>query len=153
MGMESMAATPVYVAGREDHDDGWDGNPFFWIIVLFLVIAFINGGTGSYLNGEKYCIVIAQAIPSTTTINAPVVITIDTGTQQYPLTRSNCAQVTACGVRTRTRYSVCVATTATGGTFKMLGQPCCAPNNQLVSINGTAPTTPAAAAASAATKA
>ena len=113
----------------------------------------VNLPAGSYLNGEKYCIVIAQAIPSTTTINAPVVITIDTGTQQYPLTRSNCTQVTACGVRTRTRYSVCVATTATGGTFKMLGQPCCAPNNQLVSINGTAPTTPAAAAASAATKA
>lgn len=101
----------------------------------------VNLPAGSYLNGEKYCIVIAQAIPSTTTINAPVVITIDTGTQQYPLTRSNCAQVTACGVRTRTRYSVCVATTATGGTFKMLGQPGCAPNNQLVSINGTAPTT------------
>lgn len=113
----------------------------------------INLPAGSYLNGEKYCIVIAQAIPSTTTINAPVVITIDTGTQQYPLTRCNCAQVTACGVRTRTRYSVCVATTATGGTFKMLGQPCCAPNNQLVSINGTAPTTPATVDASAATKA
>lgn len=113
----------------------------------------INLPAGSYLNGEKYCIVIAQAIPSTTTINAPVVITIDTGTQQYPLTRCNCAQVTACGVRTRTRYSVCVSTTATGGTFKMLGQPCCAPNNQLVSINGTAPTTPATIAASAATKA
>ena len=113
----------------------------------------INLPAGSYLNGEKYCIVIAQAIPSTTTINAPVVITIDTGTQQYPLTRCNCAQVTACGVRTRTRYSVCVSTTATGGTFKMLGQPCCAPNNQLVSINGTAPTTPATVAASAATKA
>lgn len=113
----------------------------------------VNLPAGSYLNGEKYCIVIAQAIPSTATINAPVVITIGTGTQQYPLTRSNCAQVTACGVRTRTRYSVCVATTATGGTFKMLGQPCCAPNNQLVSINGTAPTTPATVAASAATKA
>lgn len=48
MGMESMAATPVYVAGREDHDDGWDGNPFFWIVVLFLVIAFINGGIGGF---------------------------------------------------------------------------------------------------------
>lgn len=48
MGMESMAATPVYVAVREDHDDGWDGNPFFWIVVLFLVIAFINGGIGGF---------------------------------------------------------------------------------------------------------
>ena len=39
---------------------------------------------------------IAQAIPDAATINAPVVITIGTGTVQYPLTRRNCAQVTAC---------------------------------------------------------
>ncbi|MDE6833919.1 MAG: hypothetical protein K2J39_06730 [Ruminococcus sp.] len=31
-------------------------------------------------SGCKYCIVIAQKIPTTTTINAPVVITIGTGT-------------------------------------------------------------------------
>lgn len=43
---------------------------------------------------------IAQAIPDAATINAPVVITIGTGTVQYPLTRRNCAQVTACGLRT-----------------------------------------------------
>lgn len=50
MGMESMAATPVYVAGRDD-ESGWDGNPFFWIVVLFLVIAFINGGIGGFGRG------------------------------------------------------------------------------------------------------
>lgn len=105
----------------------------------------INLPAGTYLDGNKYCIVVAQAIPSTTTINAPVVITIGTGTQQYPLTRCNCAQVTACGIRTRTRYSTVVATSATGGTFKLLGQPCCAPNNRLAGINGTAPTTTATA--------
>lgn len=99
----------------------------------------INLPAGAYNNCEKYCIVVAQAIPNTTTINAPVFITIGTGTTLYPLTKRNCAQVTACGIRTRTRYSVCVSTTATGGTFKMLGEPCCAPNNQLQSINGTAP--------------
>lgn len=54
--------------------------------------------------------------------------------------KSNRAQVTACGIRTRTRYSVCVSTTATGGTFKMLGSPCCSPSNNLRSINGTTPT-------------
>ncbi len=43
---------------------------------------------------------IAQAIPDAATINAPVVITIGTGTVQYPLTRRNCAQVTACSLRT-----------------------------------------------------
>lgn len=101
----------------------------------------INLPAGDYTNGEKYCIVIAQSIPSTTTISAPVVITIGSGTVQYPLTKCNCAQVTACGIRTRTRYSTVVSTTTTGGTFKMLGQPACAPNNALASINGTAPTT------------
>ncbi len=101
----------------------------------------INLPAGDYTNGEKYCIVVAQSIPSTTTISAPVVITIGSGTVQYPLTKCNCAQVTACGIRTRTRYSTVVSTTATGGTFKMLGQPACAPNNALASINGTAPTT------------
>ena len=103
----------------------------------------VNIPAGSYQDGCKYCIIIAQAIPSTTTINAPVVITIGTGTVQYPLVNRCCAQVTACGVRTRTKYSTCVATSATGGTFKLLGQPACAPNNRLTSINGTTPTTPA----------
>ena len=56
----------------------------------------VNLPAGSYNRGEKYCIVIAQAIPDAATINAPVVITIGTGTVQYPLTRRNCAQVTAC---------------------------------------------------------
>ena len=36
----------------------------------------VNLPDGSYNNNEKYCIVLAQAIPETTTINAPVVITI-----------------------------------------------------------------------------
>ena len=62
----------------------------------------INLPAGSYANGEKYCIVIAQAIPETTTITAPVVITIGTGTEEYPLTNRCCAQVTACALRTRT---------------------------------------------------
>ena len=100
----------------------------------------INIPAGSYSNGQKICLVIAQAIPATTTVNAPVVITIGDGDQLYPLTTSCCAQVTACGIRTRTRYSTVVSTSATGGTFKMLGKPCCMPNNDLPAINGTAPT-------------
>jgi hypothetical protein len=99
----------------------------------------INLPAGSYANGCKYCIVIAQTIPAAATITAPVVITIGTGTEEYPLTNKSCAQVTACALRTRTRYSVVVSTSATGGTFKMLGRGCCAPNNALASIDGTAP--------------
>lgn len=99
----------------------------------------INLPEGSYGDGCKYCIVIAQAIPAETTITAPVAITIGTGTEVYPLTGYNCAQVLAASLRTRTRYAVRVATTATGGTFRLLGKPCCAPNNALAAINGTAP--------------
>lgn len=98
----------------------------------------INIPEGSYERGKKYCIVIAQRIPDETIINAPVVVTIGAGTVAYPLTRRNCAQVTACGIRTRTRYGVCVATSATGGSFRLLGNPCCAPDNSLRSINGRA---------------
>ena len=99
----------------------------------------INIPAGSDSRGCKYCIVVAQAIPAETTITAPVVITIGTGTEEYPLTRCNCAQVTACGIRTRTKYSTVVSTSAVGGTFKMLGKPCCCPDNSLPAIDGTAP--------------
>ena len=99
----------------------------------------INIPAGSYGDGCKYCIVVAQAIPATTTITAPVVITIGDGTVEYPLTGCDCAQLMACSIRTRTRYAVRVATTATGGTFKLLGRACCAPNNALAAIDGTDP--------------
>ena len=114
-------------------------------LVLSQAVTFTGGNlvinlpAGSYNNGQKYCIVVAQAIPDTTTIQAPVVITIGTGTAAYPLPKCNCAQVTACGIRTRTRYAVRVSTNATGGSFRMLGEPCCAPDNALTSIDGGAP--------------
>lgn len=96
---------------------------------------------GTYENGRKICIVVAQSIPEATTITAPVMIQIGTGTTLYPLENRCCAQVTACGIRTRTKYTTRVATSATGGVFKMLGNPACSPSNNLTAINGTAPTT------------
>lgn len=107
----------------------------------------INLPAGSYGNNCKFCVVVAQAIPTATTINAPVFVTIGTGTQQYPLVKRNCRQMTACGLRTRTKYSTCVETTSTGGLFRMLGDVCCCQNNNLQSINGTAPATTEPAAA------
>lgn len=95
---------------------------------------------GAYNDNCKYCIVVAQSIPATTTINAPVFIQIGTGTQLYPVNKCDCTQLAACGIRTRTKYSMCVETTPTSGTFKLLGKSCCQPNNNLRSINGTAPT-------------
>ena len=96
---------------------------------------------GAYNNGSKYCIVVAQAIPDATTINSPVFIQIGTGTVLYPLNKCDCTQATACSIRTRTKYATRVETNATGGVFKLLGKVACAPNNNLTSIDGTAPAT------------
>lgn len=110
-------------------------------LILSQTITFTGGNLvvnlpdGNYSNGEKYCIVLAQSIPTTATINAPVVFTIGDGTAQFPLTNRCCAPVTACGVRTRTKYSAIVVTNATGGTFRMIGKPCCSPSNDLTAIN------------------
>lgn len=99
----------------------------------------INLPAGSYSNGCKYCIVVAQAIPAATTITAPVFITIGDGTVLYPLNNRCCAQILACGIRTRTRYTTVVSTSAVGGSFKLLGNACCSPDNSLSAIDGTAP--------------
>lgn len=119
-------------------------------LVISQAVAFTGGNleinlpAGSYKNREKYCIVVAQTIPTATTINAPVYITIGSGTELYPLTKRNCSQVTAAGIRTRTRYSVCVSTMPTGGSFRMIGNPCCSPDNNLLTIDGGAAPAPTA---------
>ncbi len=121
-------------------------------LVLSQAVTFTGGNlvinlpAGNYGNGCKYCIVVAQAIPDTVTRNAPVVITIGTGTVQYPLTNRCCAQVTQSAINSRTRYSVVVSTSATGGAFRLLGRACPCPTNNLASINGTAPAAPPAPA-------
>lgn len=106
----------------------------------------INLPAGSYADGCKYCIVVAQAIPAATTLTAEVVITIGDGTEVYPLVNRCCAPVQACSIDTRTRYPVKVVTDATGGTFKLLCDVRCGRNNALRSIDGTAPATEGGAA-------
>lgn len=98
----------------------------------------INLPAGRYVDGECYCIVIAQTIPATTTITAPVVVTIGEGVDEYQLTDRCCAQLMACSLRTRTRYRVLVATTATGGAFRLQGRAHCAPDNRLSAVDGGA---------------
>lgn len=116
-------------------------------LIISTAVAFTAGTglvitipEGSYGDGCKYCIVVAQTIPADTTITAPVFIQIGTGTELYPLNKCDCSQLTACGIRTRTKYATRVATTPTGGSFNLLGRPSCAPNNNLAAIDGTAPT-------------
>lgn len=95
---------------------------------------------GNYLDNNKYCIVVAQPVPLDATIGASVLVQIGTGTQTYPLVKCNCRPFLAKDLSTRVRYSTIVETTPTTATFKMLGNPCCQPNNNLRSVNGTVPT-------------
>lgn len=95
----------------------------------------INIPAGVYISGEKYCIVVAQNIPETTTITAPVVITIGDGTTTYPLLNCDCSPAYACAINTRTRYSTKVCTDITSGSFKLLGKiPCSRCVNNLPSL-------------------
>ncbi len=103
----------------------------------------VNIPAGSYSNGQKVCLVIAQAIPETATVDAPVVVTIGTGTVEYPLQRSNGLQLTSREIRTRTKYVTCVATNATTGAFRLVGKLCnCLRGTSLTAIDGTAPAAP-----------
>lgn len=89
----------------------------------------------TFANGQRVCLVVAQTIPATATITMPVAISIGgVTTTVYPITDACCAQITACAVRTRKRYPLRVATTATGAVFKSLGGLSCAPRNVLSSI-------------------
>jgi hypothetical protein len=96
-----------------------------------LIIAIPDG---CYLNNEKYCLVVAQTIPTTTPISAEVVITIGTGATRYPLVRRNCVPATACNLKTRTRYAMCVSTNNTSGVFRLLGDIGCAGVDVLPSL-------------------
>ena len=104
----------------------------------------INLPAGNYNDREKYCIVVAQNIPDTTTITAPVEISIGGGTTTYPLVNCDCTNVYACSINKRTRYSVCVHTNISSGVFKLLGKiPCSKCGNNLTSLPAPTTTTPA----------
>lgn len=96
----------------------------------------INIPSGVYGNLEKYCIVVAQAIPDETTITAPVAITIgDDITTTYPLLNCDCTPVYACSINTRTRYTVRVFTDLSSGVFRLLGKvPCSRCTSNLASL-------------------
>ncbi|MBQ8042931.1 MAG: hypothetical protein IJ272_02120 [Clostridia bacterium] len=92
----------------------------------------VNLPTGSYGNREKYCIVLAQTIPEATTINAPVVFTIGTGTTEYPFVNCDCTPILASQVRTRRIYPTRVNTGVNDGVFKYIGGQCLPSNSTTV---------------------
>lgn len=83
---------------------------------------------GSYGNCMNYCIVFAQSIPTSATINSPVVFSIGGGATQYPFVNCDCTPILASQIRTRTKYKVKVNTAVNSGVFKYIGN-CCLPSN------------------------
>ncbi len=73
---------------------------------------------GVYANCQKVCIVVAQTIPDSTTINALVNVVING--VRFPLQQCNCVQATACQIKTRTKYSTRVLTNTVSGVFRLL---------------------------------
>lgn len=108
-------------------------------LILSQSITFTGGNlvvdlpANSYGNCEKYCIVLAQSIPDTATINAPVVFTIGGGAVQYPFVNCNCTPIYASQVRTRRIYSTRVNTAVNSGVFKYIGK-CQLPSNATTTI-------------------
>lgn len=86
----------------------------------------INIPAGTYNNGEKYCLIVADRIPPDAIIGAPVVVTIGGDAATYPLLKCNGAQVVAGNLRSRYRYSTVFSTNiAGGGAFRLLGKVFC----------------------------
>ena len=96
-----------------------------------------------YRNCQKVCIVVAQTIPASTTINALVYIVVN-GTR-FPLQRFDCSQAVATEIRTRTKYSTRVVTNTVSGAFRLLGRTyaCCPESLQTLPIPTTTTATPA----------
>lgn len=99
--------------------------------------------SGFYPDCRRVCLVVAQTIPTTATIAMPVAISIggDT-TTVYPIVNCDCSQVTACAIRTRTKYGLCISTSATSAVFKSLKPLTCYPAPTLEVIPTTSVTAP-----------
>ena len=102
----------------------------------------------NYNNCENYCIVLVQSIPTSATINAPVVFSIGGGATQYPFVNCDCTPILASQIRTRRKYKTKVSTAVNTGVFKYIGN-CCLPSNSTTTIQSipipttTTPATPA----------
>lgn len=95
---------------------------------------------GSYGNCCTYCIVFAQSIPASATINAPVVFSIGSGTTQYSFLNCDCTPILASQIRTRRKYKVRVSTSIGSGVFKYIGK-CCLPSNSTTVVQSIPVTT------------
>lgn len=100
----------------------------------------------AYSNNCKYCIVLAQSIPTSATISSRVVFTIGTDPTQYPFVNCDCTPIYASQLRTRRIYPTRVNTAVGTGVFKYVGK-CKLPCNSIttttsIPVQTTTTTTP-----------
>lgn len=100
---------------------------------------YIDVPERTFSNCEKVSLVVAQNIPDTATVNAPVYITIGgVTTTLYPLIACNGSTVTASMVKPRNKYSLVVIITGENGLFKLTCPICGQNSNNLSVIPATA---------------
>lgn len=87
----------------------------------------------NYNNCESYCIILVQSIPTSATINAPVVFSIGGGATQYPFLNCDCTPILASQIRPRRKYKIKVNTAVNTGVFKYVGK-CCLPSNSTTTV-------------------
>lgn len=99
----------------------------------------INLPQRTYNSGCPYFLRLNDEIPAETTIGALVVITIGTGTVEYPLLDCNGAQVTAERLRSGYSYPVELIESAPNGAFKLKAPLRYSCYKAAFSVDGTAP--------------
>lgn len=92
----------------------------------------------SYGNCQKYCIVLAQSLPTAARINAQVVFTIGTNATRYPFVNKDCTPIYVSQLRTRRVYNTRVNTAVNTGVFKYIGN-CCLPS-AAITVSNSLPT-------------
>lgn len=101
----------------------------------------INIPQRAYNAGCPYFLRLVDAIPATTTVGAPVVITIGEGTVEYPLIACNGIALTAENIRSGYSYPVTVVSNNTTGAFKLIAPIRYSRCGSVFSVDGTDPAT------------
>lgn len=98
----------------------------------------INIPQRTYSSGCPYFLRLNEAIPDTATVGADVVITIGTGTVEYPILDMSGVQVTAERLRSGYSYPVAVVGTGVNGAFRLLAPLRYSQCAAVFSVDGTA---------------
>lgn len=99
----------------------------------------INVPQRTFYAGCPYFLRITEEVPEDATVNAPVVLTIGTGTVEYPLMKVCGGQVIAADLRSGYSYPITLVQGGTNGAFKLLDRLPCTPVSAVATADGTAP--------------